>query len=67
MTFVIVDGWSQLPVVGASVIANGAQALTDEAGQVQFPATPSGCVVIDVKATGFLESAHMRVLACAAD
>jgi len=55
MTFVIFDGWSQLPVPGAAVIANGTQALTDDAGQVQFPATPSGCVVIDVKATGFLD------------
>jgi hypothetical protein len=54
-TFVILDGWSQLPVAGAAVIANGTQALTDAAGQVQFPATPSGCVVIDVKATGFLD------------
>jgi hypothetical protein len=54
-TFLIVDGWSQLPVPGAAVIGNGIQALTDGAGRVQFPATPSGCVAIEVKAAGFLD------------
>ena len=54
-TFRIIDGWSQLPVGGAAVTANGTQALSDEAGQVQLPVLSSGCVVIDVKATGFLD------------
>lgn len=54
-TFVIVDGWTQLPVAGALVSANGTERLTDEAGRVQFPAALSGCTVIEVKATGFLD------------
>ncbi len=54
-TFTILDGWSQLPVAGAAVTANGTQALTDEAGHVQFAAALSGCVVLEVKATGFLD------------
>jgi hypothetical protein len=54
-TFLILDGWSQLPVVGAAVTVNGTQAVTDGAGKVRFPASTSNCVVIDVKATGFLD------------
>src|SRR5262249_17434215 len=54
-TFTILDGWAQSPVAGAAVTANGTQALTDSAGEVQFPASPSPCVIIDVKATGFLD------------
>jgi len=54
-TFTIVDGWSRQPVAGASVTANGTQALTDAAGQVRFPTPQSSCVTIDVKAAGFLD------------
>lgn len=54
-TFTISSGETAEPVVGAAVTANGTQALTDDAGQVRFPATSSRCVVIDVKAAGFLD------------
>jgi hypothetical protein len=54
-TLLIVDGWSLSPVAGAAVTANGAQALTDNAGRVQLPAINSGCAVVEVKATGFLD------------
>jgi hypothetical protein len=54
-TFTISSGETAEPVVGAVVTANGTQALTDDAGQVRFPATWSTCVVIDVKAAGFLD------------
>ena len=54
-TFTIINGWSREPVAGATVIANGGEVLTDASGQVQFPATPSNCLTIEVKAAGFLE------------
>lgn len=54
-TFTIINGGSREPVAGATVTANGGQGLTDALGQVQFPATPSNCLTIEVKAVGFLE------------
>jgi hypothetical protein len=54
-TFTIINGWSREAVAGATVTANGREALTDALGQVQFPATPSNCLTIEVKAVGFLE------------
>jgi hypothetical protein len=54
-TFTIINGWSRAPVAGAAVTANGGEALTDALGQVQFPAPPSNCLTIEVKAAGFLE------------
>lgn len=54
-TFTISSGETAQPVVGAAVTANGTQALTDDAGQVRFPATSSNCAVMDVKAAGFLD------------
>ncbi len=53
--FTIINGWSREPVSGATVTANGEEVLTDALGQVQFPATPSNCLTIEVKAAGFLE------------
>ena len=54
-TFTIINGWSRAPVAGAAVTANGGDGMTDALGQVQFPATPSNCLTIEVKAAGFLE------------
>lgn len=54
-TFTISNGETGEPVAGAAVTANGTQTLTDDAGQVRFPATSSSCVAIDVKAAGFLD------------
>lgn len=54
-TFTISSGETSEPVAGAAVTANGTQALTDASGHVRFPAASSGCVVIDVKAPGFLD------------
>lgn len=54
-TFTIISGWSREPVAGATVTANGGERLTDALGQVQFPATPSNCLTIEVKAAGFLD------------
>ena len=54
-TFTIVSGWSREPVAGATVTANGGDVLTDASGQVRFPATPSNCLTITVRAVGFLE------------
>lgn len=54
-TFTIINGWSREPVAGATVTANGGEALTDASGRVQFPATSSNCLTIEVKATGFLD------------
>jgi hypothetical protein len=51
----MINGWSRAPVAGATVTVNGREGLTDALGQVQFPATPSNCLTIEVKAAGFLE------------
>ena len=54
-TFTILDGWSRAPVAGATVTANGQQAVTDGSGEIRFAWTSSSCMTMDVMAAGYLE------------
>src|SRR5262245_47523480 len=52
-TFTVTNGWTGEPVAGALVSADGTQAVTDSAGQVQFLKT-GNCLTVDVTVGGFL-------------
>ena len=53
-TFTVTNGWTGQPVAGATVSANGAQVVTNAAGQIRLM-KGDGCVTVEIVASGFLE------------
>jgi hypothetical protein len=53
-TFTVTNGWTGEAVAGAVVSAEGTQAVTNSAGQVQF-LKAGNCLAVEVTVSGFLE------------
>lgn len=54
-TFTIKDGWSGVPVAGASVTAEAQTGTTDANGTIRLTVDLPNCLTVTIRAAGFLE------------